>query len=64
MSYPDLAAELLWEVAQCSRYKESKAYFTAILKVLMALPLDPTQHPMAIKTLRALVGRPTILTVM
>ena len=57
MSYHDLAAELVWEVAQCSRFKESKAYLAAILKVLLALPLDPVQHPAAIKTLRALVGR-------
>ena len=61
MSYHELAAELVWEVAQCSRFKESKAYLAAILKILLALPLGPTQHPAAIKTLRALVGRlPTI----
>lgn len=53
----------MWEVAQCSRFKESKAYLAAILKALPALPLDPTQHPDAIKTLRALVGRLTTIRI-
>ena len=54
-SYPELAAELVREVAECSKYKESKTYLAALLKVLLALPLDPTQHPAPIKTL---VGEP------
>lgn len=56
-SYPDLAAELVREVADCTKYKDSKTYQVALLKVLLALPLDPTQHPAPIKALRALVGR-------
>ncbi|KAL3162049.1 hypothetical protein ABBQ38_009115 [Trebouxia sp. C0009 RCD-2024] len=56
-SYPDLAAELVREVADCTKYKDSKTYQVALLKVLLALPLDPTQHPAPIKALRALVGQ-------
>jgi len=44
------------EVAHCTRFKESKAYLTGILKVLLALPLTG-QDSAAIKRLRALVGK-------
>ena len=54
-SYPGLASELVSEVALCTRFAESKAYLTACLKVLLALPLTD-QDPAAIKQLRALVG--------
>lgn len=62
MSYPGLAEELVREVWQCSRCKDSKAYLMATLKVLLALPLDPNPDPAAIKRLRALVGRFTTLS--
>lgn len=56
-SYPGLAAELVSEVAQCARFRESKTYLAALLKVLLTLPLT-SQHSTAIKHLiRALVGR-------
>lgn len=54
-SFPSLAAELVSEVAQCTRFKESKAYLAGIVKVLLALPLS-SQDSTAIKGLRALVG--------
>jgi len=55
-SYPGLAAELVSEVAQCTRFRESKTYLAALLKVLLTLPLT-SQDSTAIKRLRALVGR-------
>lgn len=55
-SFPDLAAELLSEVWQCTKFRESKAYLTGILKVLQALPLN-SEPPAAIKRLRALAGK-------
>ncbi|DBA76941.1 TPA: hypothetical protein ACH3X1_009536 [Trebouxia sp. C0004] len=53
-SYPGLAAELVSEVAQCTRFRESKTYLAALLKVLLSLPLT-SQDSAAIKRLRALV---------
>ena len=55
-SYPWLAAELISEVAVCTKFKDSKTYLTALLKVLLALPLTGSD-PAAIKQLRALVGK-------
>ena len=54
-SFPVLAAELLSEVAECTRFKESKLYLAGVLKVLLALPLD-SRDVAAIKQLRALAG--------
>lgn len=54
-SYSTLAAEVLSEVAECTRYKESKTYRAALVKVLLALPLDGRDVP-AIKQLRAFAG--------
>lgn len=44
------------EVAQCTRFRESKTYLGALLKVLLTLPLT-SQDSTAIKRLRALVGK-------
>lgn len=54
-SFPVLAAELLSEVTECTRYKESKLYLAGVLKVLLVLPLDG-RDVAAIKQLRALAG--------
>ena len=43
-------------MAQCTRFRESKTYLGALLKVLLTLPLT-SQDSTAIKRLRALVGK-------
>ena len=49
-------------MALCTRLDESKAYLTACLKVLLALPLA-AQDPGAIKQLRAFVGKVSLVHV-